>query len=138
MAFAILARNVTIGVTPYGARTGTPTAGTLVPLCTLARRVSSEYQVDEIEQTALCDTEKVFQAGTYSETFQIEAMVPSTGYIFQPLLPQWVRVTFDLDGIGALGAITIDGWISSHSVTAEVNGTVIETVTIRKRGVAFA
>lgn len=137
MAYALLARSATVSVTPYGVLTGTPSAGSATALCTLARNIRSEYTRDEIDQTGLCDTDKIFQAGTGGETFAMEVMVPSSGLIFQPLINQWVRIVIDPDGAGSLTTITVDGFVTSYSFEAETGGTQIERVTIRRRGTAF-
>ena len=133
----LLARECTVSLTDYGVVTGTPTAGTAVPVCALARSVREGYTTEEIDQTALCDEVRSTIPGQSDITLDIELYVPDTGLILRALRGHWVRVIIDPDGAGTLGTITIDGSLLTGGYDLSVGESQIERATIRQSATAF-
>lgn len=134
----LLSSQATISVTDYGPVTGSPSAGTTTPICSLLRNFSEDATSDEVDQTALCDSVKT-TIPTYTERrFTGESFVPSTGLVFRGLLNHWVRIVVDPDGAGSISAITLDGAIIGTGYGASVGESQTERFTFRQRGSAFS
>lgn len=133
----LLAKQATISVTDFGPQSAAPDAESPVAICALVRNVRNNWTRDEIDQTALCDNDKVFLPSYSDEEISMEVYVPSAGFVFRGLRDHWVRVVIDPDGVGSIGTITVDGWLSRYDYNMDVGGSQIEQITLKKRGTAF-
>lgn len=135
---ALLSSQATVSITDYGAVTGSPSAGSAVPICALLRSFNENATSQEVDQTALCDLVKNTIPTYVERTVEMEAFIPTTGFTFRSLLNHWVRIVVDLDGAGSLGSTTIDGAVVGVGFALSVGESQTEKITVRQRGTAFS
>lgn len=126
----IIAQNVTIGYRLGGAQDGAANfSGTATAVQCLARSYKRSVTWATVELSGLCATENQAQVTKKSGTIDLEIFVDKTaGPVFQASGGYYAEIVFT--PASGVTAITDQGVITKTDLTVDIDGGLIEVITI--------
>lgn len=125
----LIAQNVTWSYELLGAQDGTP-AATATPVAAqcLARSIKREMNYSMVDLKGLCATTSANQVTSQTGTIEIELFVAAAGPIFQASNGVYLWSSFVPKA--GVTAIVDTGVITKVGLSVDVDGALIETITI--------